>query len=403
MNGSHVRGGRAGRGLGDPGLARRSGAAVTVSAACTASTGAGPRATSSAGPRAASRSSGVGALLINCLPPEHLDGMLPVAARLHRPAARLLPEPRLLLRGRLAVRRSRRTGRSTRSSPRPGGRRAPRSWAAAAARRRRTSRQPGDRLAGTTPGRPRSRPLARGRERGRACATAFTPAPWRDERGRASTRCPFPEIIREPDVFVPDVRQPARLAAPVGARDRRGQALPRRRLRLRTAGDPARAERRRARACGRHPARRPSRTRSRTRSATASRTASRGAEVDIYTYEPSRALRRRRRQPLPDARRPVRAVHGPPTARLLGTKPRRPLHPAPAPRPGRRRGRLPDAALDHLSAPDRGDPRARPASPPASSTSASSATGRSSTSTPSRSGASRRSPTRTTWISAART
>ena len=50
-----------------------------------------------------------------------------------------------------------------------------------------------------------------------------------------------------------------------------------------------------------------------------------------------------------------------------------------------------------------GDPRGAPASPPASSTSASSATGRSSTSTRSRSGASRRSPMRTTWISAART
>ena len=46
-------------------------------AASSASTGAVPRATSSAAWRAASRTSGVKALLINCLPPDHVPGMLP--------------------------------------------------------------------------------------------------------------------------------------------------------------------------------------------------------------------------------------------------------------------------------------------------------------------------------------
>ena len=54
-----------------------SAAAATACAASSASTGAARRATSSAAWRAASRRSGVRALLINCLPPDHVPGMLP--------------------------------------------------------------------------------------------------------------------------------------------------------------------------------------------------------------------------------------------------------------------------------------------------------------------------------------
>ena len=54
-----------------------SAAAATACAASSASTGAARRATSSAAPRGASRRSASRALLINCLPPDHVPGMLP--------------------------------------------------------------------------------------------------------------------------------------------------------------------------------------------------------------------------------------------------------------------------------------------------------------------------------------
>ena len=53
-----------------------SAAAATASAASTASTGAGPRATPSAARRAGSRRWASGALLVNCIPPDHVGGML---------------------------------------------------------------------------------------------------------------------------------------------------------------------------------------------------------------------------------------------------------------------------------------------------------------------------------------
>ena len=59
-----------------------------------------------------------------------------------------------------------------------------------------------ERLVGTTPGRPSSQPLL---EVVTDLAQPATPPvePWHDERGRSVYPLPFPEIIREPDVFVP--------------------------------------------------------------------------------------------------------------------------------------------------------------------------------------------------------
>ncbi|MGI9658203.1 MAG: homocysteine S-methyltransferase family protein, partial [Gaiellaceae bacterium] len=59
-----------------------------------------------------------------------------------------------------------------------------------------------ERLAGTKPGRPKSKPLTE-----LAPDVVHEPRarvePWRDPSGRSMFPLPFPEIIREPDVFVP--------------------------------------------------------------------------------------------------------------------------------------------------------------------------------------------------------
>ena len=60
------------------------------------------------------------------------------------------------------------------------------------------------RLVGSTPGRPKSVPLVElAVDTGPTSAAAVEP--WSDSRGRSVFPLPFPEIIREPDVFVPSL------------------------------------------------------------------------------------------------------------------------------------------------------------------------------------------------------
>ena len=163
---------------------------------------------------------GVGALLVNCIPPDHVDGHRAVAARLHRPAARRLPEPRLPVRRRLALRGP---ASAARSSPRwrcAGARRARRSSAAAAASGRSTSRAARRALEGTLPGDGRrARPASRSppaRRAGTRRARAL------DRRARAR---PLPAPVPRPDLRARRVRADAgqlpRLAPPVPRRHRR--------------------------------------------------------------------------------------------------------------------------------------------------------------------------------------
>ena len=84
------------------------------------------------------------------------------------------------------------------------------------------------------------------------------------------------------------------------------------------------------------------------------------------------ALRRDRREPLPDAGRPVRAGLDPPPARLLGARSARPPDRPAARGARRRRRRLRDAAFDHRPAAHDRSARAARASGSRSSTSASS-------------------------------
>lgn len=144
---------------------------------------------------------GVQALLINCLPPEHLEGMLPwlrdftdlplgVYPNLgHYSDAGWRFDERIgpAEYGELALRwreeGAQIVGGCCGTSP-----------AHIAAAR--------DRLAGTKPGHPRSRPLLELEPH--APPEPYTaPEPWRDDDGRVVYPLPFPEIIREPDVFVP--------------------------------------------------------------------------------------------------------------------------------------------------------------------------------------------------------
>ena len=81
-----------------------------------------------------------------------------LAARLHRPAARRLPEPRLPVRRRLALGLARSAGTSTPSWPWAGGPRARRSSAAAAASAPAHIAAARDALADTPPGRERPAP-----------------------------------------------------------------------------------------------------------------------------------------------------------------------------------------------------------------------------------------------------
>ena len=221
---------------------------------------------------------GVRALLVNCLPPDHVPGMLPVAARLHRPAARRLPQPRHLHRPTAGASTRPSTATSTPTSPQAGARRARRSSAAAAAP-----------APSTSPPRASACATARGRRNGDAPArrpTAGVDGPRRrcarPARAGAVARRPRPPACsRSTSPRSSATRASSsrpRAASSSGSTSSRtaigrGPALPGHRLRHRPAVDPARAQRRRARPRDRHRPRARWPTRCPTPSATASPTA----------------------------------------------------------------------------------------------------------------------------------
>jgi SAM-dependent methyltransferase len=143
---------------------------------------------------------GARALLLNCLPPEHLDGMLPWLRDFTDLPLGVYPNLGYYSEG------------GWRFDDRVG----PAEYAELAAHWREEGAQivggccgtspehiaaARERLSGTKPGHPRAKALS---ELELAPPEAYvTPEPWRDEAGRTVYPLPFPEIIREPDVFVP--------------------------------------------------------------------------------------------------------------------------------------------------------------------------------------------------------
>ncbi|MEX2420647.1 MAG: homocysteine S-methyltransferase family protein, partial [Actinomycetota bacterium] len=143
---------------------------------------------------------GVSALLVNCLPPDHIDGMLPWLRDFTDLPLGVYPNlgyysdagwhfderigPHEYAELALAWRAegAQIVGGCCGTSP-----------AHIAAAR--------EALRGTKPGRPRPSPLAElALERAEELSV---PEPWTDEHGTVVFPLPFPEIIREPDVFVP--------------------------------------------------------------------------------------------------------------------------------------------------------------------------------------------------------
>ena len=226
-----------------------SAAAATASAASTASTGARPRATSSAGRRAASRSMGVGALLINCLPVDHVPGMLPwlrdftdlplgvypnlgyLAGDRWRFDERIGPEEYAALALEWREEGAQIIGGCCGTTPEH--------IAAAAAA-----------LAGTKPGRRRSHEARSGRgQRGSGNGAA-------EAVGGRARPLPVPAALSgdhgRGGRLRPDAGQLPPVEAPVPHRHRRGCHVPRRRLRLRDPVRAARPQRRDARTRDRH-------------------------------------------------------------------------------------------------------------------------------------------------------
>ena len=144
---------------------------------------------------------GVSALLINCLPPEHVDGMLPWLRDFTDLPLGVYPN----------------LGYFSDAGWRFDERVGPAEYAELAARWREQGAQivggccgttPAhvaavrERLQGTTAGRPRSEPLP---EVPAVPESAYAARPWLDERGRNLYPLPFPELGFDPDVFVPTV------------------------------------------------------------------------------------------------------------------------------------------------------------------------------------------------------
>ena len=144
--------------------------------------------------------------------PRRRDGVLP--ARLHRPAARRLPQPRLLHRRGLALRagrRQRRVRRDGAALARGGSadhRRLLRRRARPRRGRARAARA--DRWPATT------RPRRRRRLPTRASRREPAPAPaWTDRRGRSLHPLPFPDLVADAGVATPSSAQPHGLALPL--------------------------------------------------------------------------------------------------------------------------------------------------------------------------------------------
>jgi S-methylmethionine-dependent homocysteine/selenocysteine methylase len=146
---------------------------------------------------------GVAALLVNCLPPDHVAGMLPwlrdftdvplgVYPNLGyysdagwRFDERVGPEEYAELALRWRAEGAQIVGGCCGTTP-----------AHIAAAR--------GRLQGTKPGRPESEPLATD-PYAAAAAAAYPARPWTDEGGRSLYPLPFPDLTFDPDVFVPTV------------------------------------------------------------------------------------------------------------------------------------------------------------------------------------------------------
>ena len=301
----------------------RSGAAATGCAASTASTGAARRATRSAGPRGASRTWGVAALLVNCIPPDHVDGD-------GRPTCATSPTCRSASIPTSATTRAPAGGSRPRSAARStprwrcaGAPRARRSSAAAAARGPSTSRRPRDALTGTAPGPRAPRGAGAPSDDGRAAAAA--PRTWTDRRGRPLHPLAVPAIAKHPGVVVVDPRHATCCGATCS---RRASGAHQRCLDIGCGAGPAdraaRAQRRRARprdrrrrARGRQHARqRVPQRRRRPRQRRDRRPLPVGAGRALR----GRSSRTSRRSPIDPAAAAVLA----PAHRLLGPRPRRP-------------------------------------------------------------------------------
>ena len=295
---------------------------------------------------------GVGALLINCLPVDHVPGIISWLRDFTEPAARRLSEPRPSGRPAAGASTTRSAPRSTPSSRSSGARRARRSSAAAAARRRSTSPRAARRS------RARSRGAAdaaarRAPTRGRDGAAAPSREPWLDDRRHArSSRCRFPELTVEPGVFVPT--QGSYLVWKHLFRDgRRRRACAASTSAAAAASSPSQlalngAERVHAIDIDRNAV---ANTLSNAfRNGVADRVT--GEDVDLYQWEPDERFDVDRREPVPDARRPLRGADRAPPARLLGPHPARPLPRAAARAARGRRQGVRDAALDRRPAGD---------------------------------------------------
>jgi S-methylmethionine-dependent homocysteine/selenocysteine methylase/SAM-dependent methyltransferase len=144
---------------------------------------------------------GVRALLVNCLPPDHVPGMLPWLRDFVDLPLGVYPNLGYY------------SDAGWRTDPRVG----PAEYAALALEWRAEGAQivggccgtsprhlaaAREALVGTRPGRPRSGPPAPEPEPAEPTAP---PRPWLDEEGRLLYPLPFPDIVSEPDVFVPTV------------------------------------------------------------------------------------------------------------------------------------------------------------------------------------------------------
>ena len=274
---------------------------------------------------------GVSALLINCLPVDHVPGMTSWLRDFTDLPLGVYPN----------------LGHLTRGLWRFDDRIDPEAYARLALEWREEGAQIIGGCCGVTPGAHRRRRDAPWRETsagtrgvapGPTRSTARPPAAvdaWRDDGAEPSTRSRSPISPSSP---ASSCRR--RGATCSGSTCKRtglgaGGSVPRRRLRLRDPRRPAGAQRRRARFTRSTSTAARSRTRSPTRSATTSRGVT-GDDDRPLPVGADGALRRDRREPLPDARRPLRGAERAPAARLLGTQPVRPL-PRPPARPARSR------------------------------------------------------------------
>ena len=145
---------------------------------------------------------GVSALLVNCLPPDHVEGMLPWLRDFTDLPLGVYPN----------------LGYFSESGWRSDERVGPAEYAELALRWREEGAQiiggccgtgpahvaaARERLADTRPGRPRSRPAPEVVPP--AAAPAYAPRPWSDANGQVVYPLPFPEVAFYPDVFVPTV------------------------------------------------------------------------------------------------------------------------------------------------------------------------------------------------------